>query len=30
LLQTKCRPAINGFTVAEQIFVCGGGLFCDN
>jgi hypothetical protein len=24
-------PGINGFTVAEQIFVCGGGgLFCDN
>src|SRR2546430_12817549 len=24
-------PGTNGFTVAEQIFVCGGGgLFCDN
>jgi hypothetical protein len=24
-------PGINGFTVAEQIFICGGGgLFCDN
>jgi hypothetical protein len=24
-------PGINGFTVAEQVFVCGnGGLFCDN
>jgi hypothetical protein len=24
-------PGVNGFTVAEQIFVCGGGgLFCDN
>ena len=24
-------PGINGFTVAQQIFVCGGGgLFCDN
>jgi hypothetical protein len=25
-------PGVNGFTVAEQIFICGGGggLFCDN
>ena len=24
-------PGSNGFTVAEQIFICGGGgLFCDN
>ena len=24
-------PGTNGFTVAEQVFICGGGgLFCDN
>jgi hypothetical protein len=23
-------PGSNGFTVAEQVFICGGGLFCDN
>jgi hypothetical protein len=26
----EMSPGINGFTVAEQIFICGGGLFCDN
>jgi hypothetical protein len=25
------HPGVKGFTVAEQIFICGnGGLFCDN
>ena len=24
-------PGINGFTVADQIYICGsGGMFCDN